>query len=100
LDPKLPVFQHIGCLISDRNKLIFCTVECWCSWNSVFLIFFFFNLLWLVAVNWGVTMLLLLCISLLVESRCVIHWVRLITSYFCSLYSKTLAIIWCFLFME
>jgi hypothetical protein len=28
LDPKLPVFQHIGCLISDRNKLIFCTVEC------------------------------------------------------------------------
>jgi len=28
LDPKLPVFQYIGCLSSDRNKLIFCTVKC------------------------------------------------------------------------
>jgi hypothetical protein len=27
LDPKSPVLQHIGCLITDRNKFIFCAVE-------------------------------------------------------------------------
>jgi hypothetical protein len=80
LDPKSHVFQHKGSLSINRNKLIFCTVECWCSWNSAFYSFIFLNLSRLVPVNWGATMLLLLRISLLAECRCIVHWLRLITS--------------------